>query len=45
MQKLMDNPARAKEFGMNARERFEALFTADQMADGYLKIYQRVLAA
>jgi glycosyltransferase involved in cell wall biosynthesis len=45
MQKLIDIPELTKQLGLNARERFEAFFTADQMADGYLKIYQRVLAA
>lgn len=43
MQKLIDEPEMRVQFGLAARERFEALFTADRMAEGYLDIYRKVL--
>ncbi|HTD06462.1 glycosyltransferase family 4 protein [Undibacterium sp.] len=43
MQFLWNHPQRAEEMGRRAYERYQALFTSEQMARGYVGLYQRVL--
>ncbi|HJW56692.1 MAG TPA: glycosyltransferase family 4 protein [Burkholderiaceae bacterium] len=43
MQQLQQDDALAAAMGRNARQRFERLFTAQQMAQSYLQLYRRVL--
>lgn len=43
MQYLLDNPNKAAEFGSNAQTRSQTLFTAQEQADSYYKIYQELL--
>lgn len=45
MQDLYDNEALAKTMGKNAEARYQALFTADKMADAYHVLYQRLIRA
>jgi glycosyltransferase involved in cell wall biosynthesis len=41
----LQDPARAEAMGLAARNRYESMFTARQMASAYLSAYQDVLAA
>lgn len=43
MQYLLDNPEKASEFGNNARIRSQTLFTAENQAHSYYKIYKELL--
>ncbi|GGC57176.1 glycosyltransferase family 4 protein [Undibacterium terreum] len=43
MQFLWNHPQRAEEMGRRAYERYQALFTSEQMARGYVGLYQRVM--
>lgn len=43
MRTLFDNPALAAQFGQQAEQRFESLFTAQVMAQKYVQLYQDVL--
>ncbi|MFZ6649764.1 glycosyltransferase, partial [Undibacterium sp. TJN25] len=43
MQYLWNHPQRAEEMGKRAYERYQTLFTSEQMARGYVGLYQRVL--
>lgn len=43
MQKLWDDPALATQYGQQATQRYEALFTADKMAAGYAALYRELL--
>lgn len=43
MHRLDQDSALAKEMGARARERFEKMFTARQMAQSYVALYRRVL--
>ncbi len=43
MHYLWEHPQRAEEMGRRAYERYQALFTSEQMARGYVGLYQRVL--
>lgn len=45
MHRLMDDPARAQAMGSAARQRFEALFTAQRMAASYHALYRELAAA
>jgi rhamnosyl/mannosyltransferase len=40
MRTLANNPDAARQYGRNARDRFEAILTADQMAQSYLELYR-----
>jgi len=40
---LYSNPQQALEFGKNAEQRFESLFTAQVMGRKYVELYQNVL--
>ncbi|MFC0400942.1 glycosyltransferase family 4 protein [Paraburkholderia rhizosphaerae] len=42
MQTLWDEALLAKRFGENARRRFETLFTAERMVEGYTELYRRL---
>jgi rhamnosyl/mannosyltransferase len=42
MRKLQDDATLAATMGTRARERFESLFTAQQMGDAYLALYRQV---
>lgn len=42
---LWHQPDAAAAMGRRAAERYEALFTADRMADGYVRLYRELLAA
>jgi glycosyltransferase involved in cell wall biosynthesis len=44
MTRLHDNQSLAHSLGQAARQRFEEVFTANQMAESYLKLYKRLLA-
>ncbi|KLU27753.1 glycosyl transferase family 1 [Caballeronia mineralivorans PML1(12)] len=44
MGKLWANQEAAARFGVAARARFEAMFTADKMADAYVGLYRRLVA-
>ncbi len=41
---LWNNPAAATEMGRRAAARYEELFTADRMAEGYVQLYRELLA-
>ncbi|AOK52007.1 glycosyltransferase [Burkholderia stagnalis] len=41
---ICENPERACEMGRRGRERYEALFTADRMAERYVALYREVVA-
>lgn len=43
MRRLVEEPTLAMRYGLQARQRFEALFTAERMADGYEAIYEQWL--
>ncbi len=43
MQRLWDEDALAATLGANARMRFERLFTADRMGDGYVNLYRKLV--
>ncbi len=43
MSYLWDNPRIAKRMGANASKRYEQLFTADKMCQGYANLYQRLI--
>lgn len=43
MLRLAQDASLAEEMGRHARERFETLFTAEQMAKSYVALYERVL--
>jgi rhamnosyl/mannosyltransferase len=43
MHRLADNDALVTEMGRQARARFDALFTAEKMAQSYARLYRRVL--
>ncbi len=45
MGKLWEGESLTARFGVNARARFKAIFTADKMADAYVTLYQRLVAA
>jgi len=45
MQILWDQPELALQYGKNAQQRFEALFTAQVMAQKYVALYQTLLKA
>lgn len=42
---LDENPAAARGMGVRARARFEAYFSADQMCDRYIELYEDVVAS
>ena len=42
MHRLEDDPAMAASMGRSARERFDALFTAQRMAESYVALYRNV---
>ncbi|MGY2199947.1 glycosyltransferase family 4 protein [Pseudomonas gingeri] len=44
MSGLWDNATRTREMGIQARLRFERLFTANEMVRGYVDVYQQVLS-
>jgi rhamnosyl/mannosyltransferase len=44
MRTLWDNPALAREMGSRAEARYWQLFTAEQMADNYVSLYQELVA-
>ncbi|MCV6590012.1 MAG: glycosyltransferase [Marinobacterium sp.] len=44
MRRLADDPALVERLGINARQRFEQLFTAERMATRYQQLYQQLLA-
>jgi len=44
MRTLWDNPAMAREMGVRAAARFEAIFTAEKMAANYAALYREVAA-
>ncbi|MFC5511519.1 glycosyltransferase family 4 protein [Massilia jejuensis] len=44
MRTLWDNPEMARDMGARAAARFEAVFTAEQMASGYLALYRELVA-
>ena len=43
MDDLNQNPEKARQFGVNARNRYEQLFTGSLMGQRYTEAYQRVL--
>ena len=43
MQQLSENPGMARQFGFAARQRFENLFTARQVAEAYSAQYDALL--
>lgn len=43
MRYLVDHPAEAGHMGIKAQQRYDELFTAEQMSRNYLGLYQRVL--
>ena len=43
MQYLLDNPDTAAKMGRNAQKRYRELFTAEQQAESYHKLYQSLL--
>lgn len=43
MQTLQSDAAQAKTMGQHARQRFETLFTARQMAASYVRLYRQIL--
>lgn len=43
MLSLSQSAELCERFGRNARQRFEALFTADRMSDSYIKLYRELL--
>lgn len=43
MLELWNDPARAAEMGRQARQRYESVFSAEQMIDSYVHLYQRLL--
>ncbi|KXU90941.1 glycosyl transferase family 1 [Paraburkholderia monticola] len=42
MDRLWTDPELAAQFGVNARLRFDAQFTADKMVDAYVRLYRRL---
>jgi rhamnosyl/mannosyltransferase len=44
MRTLWEDPALAREMGRRAEARYWQLFTSEQMADGYLSLYQELVA-
>lgn len=45
MSVLENEPEKAAQYGLNARTRFQTLFTSQQMTQGYIDIYERAVAA
>ena len=45
MQRLHDDPVAARAMGAASRERYESLFTARRMAQGYETVYRELLSA
>lgn len=43
MTTLYNNPAKAKQLGLNAYARYESLFTSAMMGNKYLKLYEKML--
>ena len=43
MDELHQNPGKAREIGVNVRNRYEQLFTGSLMGQRYAEAYQRVL--
>ncbi len=43
MGRLWSDEAQAARFGIAARARFESMFTADKMADAYVRLYRRLV--
>jgi len=43
MRKLLDNPELAAEYGRNAENRYEKLFTAERMSREYFELYKSIL--
>lgn len=43
MQEIEENPARAREMGQAGLERFNSLFSGDQVGERYLGVYRQVL--
>lgn len=43
MKSLFENPDKAQEYGRNARERFDALFTAKEMNNAYFELYKSLM--
>lgn len=43
MRRLWDNPEEARRFGVNAKARFEKLFTAERMCESTTQVYRDVL--
>lgn len=43
MEYLINNPAKVAEFGENAKQRVQQLFTAEKQANAYLEIYQELI--
>ena len=44
MQYFWDNPVQCRQMGMQAQQRFQKLFTAEEMAQSYYDLYLRCLA-
>jgi rhamnosyl/mannosyltransferase len=44
MRFLVEHPDTAVEMGCRARARYEKLFTADRMAQSYVRLYDEVLS-
>jgi rhamnosyl/mannosyltransferase len=45
MDELHRDPQRARQMGVNARRRYEDLFTGRRMGERYADAYRRILAA
>lgn len=43
MRRLWENPEEAQRFGVNARARFEKLFTADRMCTSIMQVYNELI--
>jgi rhamnosyl/mannosyltransferase len=43
MDTLWESPALAKQYGVNARYRYETVFTSHQMIEKYSKLYQSLI--
>ena len=43
MRRLWENPEEAQRFGVNARARFEELFTADRMCNSIMQVYNELI--
>jgi rhamnosyl/mannosyltransferase len=44
MRTLWDNPEMAREMGLRAAQRFQEVFTSEQMAASYAALYREVVA-